>query len=204
MGPNTLKTVGHSNHQIETFLDILNDHKINCIIDVRTSPYSRHNPQFNRETLKTDLDLNEIEYTYMGDSLGARYEDKNLLLDNGKVNFNKVKDLPLFISGIETLIHKIKTGQNISLMCAEKDPFNCHRFVLISRSLVKKDIEIEHILSEKSTVSQRELEEKLLTKYTDKSAQMSLFEPVRSRAELIDFAYKKHNMSIGYTPNPKY
>jgi len=197
-----LKTIGHSNHPLETFLDILTFHHINCIIDLRSSPYSRHNPQFNRETLKTDLEINEIEYTYMGDRLGARHEDKNLLFDNGKVDFDKVKDLPFFIEGIESLIHKTNTGLNISLMCAEKDPFNCHRFMLVSRALAKKNIAIEHILSDKSTASQEVLEEKLFNKYTDKTSQMSLFEPVKSRNELIDIAYKKHNINIGYTPNP--
>ena len=191
-----LKTIGHSNLQIETFLDILYHHHINCIIDLRSAPYSRHNPQFNRETLKTDLEINEIEYIYMGDRLGARHEDKDLLSDNGKVDFDKVKDLPFFIEGIESLINKTNTGPNISLMCAEKDPFNCHRFVLISRALAKKNIAIENILSDKSTVSQEELEERLLNKYTDKPSQMSLFEPVKSMTGHLDIAYKKHNMNI--------
>jgi uncharacterized protein (DUF488 family) len=204
MVSNALKTIGHSNHPIETFLDILYHHHINCIIDLRSAPYSRHNPQFNRETLKTDLEINEIEYIFMGDRLGARHEDKNLIFDNGKVNFDKVKDLPSFIEGIENLINKTNTGLNISLMCAEKDPFNCHRFVLVSRALAGKKIAIEHILSDKSTVSQEKLEERLLNKYTDKSQQMSLFEPLKSRTELLNFAYKKHNMHIGYTSNPNY
>ena len=138
----------------------------------------------------------------MGDRLGARHEDKNLLFDNGKVDFDKVKDLPSFIEGIESLINKTNTGLNTSLMCAEKDPFNCHRFVLVSRALSGKNIDIEHILSDKSTVSQDALEERLLNKYADKSSQMSLFEPVKSMTEQLDIAYKKHNINIGYTPNP--
>ena len=191
-----LKTIGHSNLHLDTFLDILYHYNINCIIDIRSSPYSRYNPQFNRETLKTDLEINEIEYIYMGNRLGARYEDKNLIFDNGKVDFGKVKELPSFVSGIESLINNINTGHNISLMCAEKDPFNCHRFVLVSRTLAKRNIDIEHILSDKSTVSQNELEERLLKKYTNKSTQMSLFEPVKSRTELLNFAYEKHNRHI--------
>jgi uncharacterized protein (DUF488 family) len=202
MASNALRTIGHSNIQKDTFLDILYHHHINCIIDLRSAPYSRHNPQFNRETLKTDLEINEIEYIYMGDRLGARYEDKNLLLDNGKVDFDKIKDLPSFIEGIESLINKTNTGLNISLMCAEKAPLNCHRFMLVSRALAKKNIDIEHLLSDKSTVSQDELEERLLNKYTAKTSQMSLFEPIKSRTELIDLAYKKHNNKIGFTSNP--
>ena len=197
MVSSALKTIGHSNFQIDTFLDILYHYHINCIIDLRSSPYSRYSPQFNRETLKTDLEINEIEYIFMGNRLGARYEDKNLIFDNGKVDFGKIKELPSFVSGIESLIDKINTGLNISLMCAEKDPFNCHRFVLVSRTLAKRNIDIEHILFDKTTVSQNELEERLLNKYTDNNPQMSLFEPVKSRTELLNLAYEKHNRHIG-------
>jgi len=197
-----IKTIGHSNHSLETFLDILAHHHISCIIDLRSSPYSKHNHQFNRETLKTDLEINEIEYVYMGDRLGARYENKDLNFDDGKVDFDKVKELPSFIEGIEIVISKLKNGLNISLMCAEKDPFNCHRFVLVSRALSKKNVVIEHILADKRTVSQSELEEKLLDKYSNKSQQLSLFEPKRSREELIDTAYKKRNKDIGHKANP--
>jgi len=197
-----LKTIGHSNHSLETFLDILAHHHINCIIDLRSSPYSRHNHQFNRETLKTDLEINEIEYVYMGDRLGARYENKDLYFDDGKVDFDKVKELPSFIEGIENVISKLKKGLNISLMCAEKDPFNCHRFVLVSRALSKKEMSIEHILANKSTVSQEELEKRLIDKYSNESHQLSLFEPKRSREELIDTAYQKRNKDIGHRANP--
>ncbi len=198
-----LKTIGHSNHSLETFLDLLSHHHINFIIDLRSSPYSRHNPQFNRETLKTDLELNEVEYLFMGDRLGARYESRNLLFDDGKVDFEKVKDMPCFIEGVETVINKLKNEQHISLMCAEKDPFNCHRFVLVSRALFKKNIPIEHILADKSTVSQSELEQRLINKYSNETPQLSLFEPKRLREEIIDIAYKKRNIDIGYKANPQ-
>ena len=107
----------------------------------------------------------------------------------------------LFVTDV---INKLKKGLNISLMCAEKDPFNCHRFVLVSRALSKKNVVIEHILADKSTVSQSELEERLIDKYSKESQQLSLFEPKRSREELIDTAYKKRNKDIGYRANPKH
>jgi len=198
----TINTIGHSKHLLETFLDILSYHQINSILDVRSSPYSRHNPQFNRETIKTDLEINEIEYIFMGDLLGARYENSNLLFDDGKVDFDKVNKLQSFIEGIEKVIDRIKSGRNISLMCAEKDPFSCHRFVLVSRALSRKNVIIKHILSDKSTVSQEELEQRLIGKYTKETPQLSLFEKKRSREELLDFAYKKRNIDIGYKANP--
>lgn len=193
-----IKTIGHSNHAIETFLDILSRNHITCIIDLRSSPYSRHNPQFNRETLKTDLEINEIEYLYMGDALGARYTDPKLLFPNGIVDFEKVKALPAFINGINAVIEKIDKNRNICLMCAEKDPFICHRFVLVSRALIHKNVTVQHIFSGQKILSQTELEQKLLDKYTDSTPQLSLFEPTPSRDKQLETAYQKHNLEIGY------
>jgi len=199
-----IKTIGHSNHSIETFLNILSAHDINCIIDLRSTPYSRHTPQFNRESLKTDLEINEIDYLYMGDALGARYIDQRLLFSNGKVDFARVKELPAFIRGINIVIEKAEGNEKICLMCAEKDPFNCHRFVLVAKALTLEKVSVIHILADKQTVSQTELEQKLIARYTNIPAQLSLFEPRFSRAEQLENAYRKHNLAIGHTVKSNY
>jgi uncharacterized protein (DUF488 family) len=81
-----LFTVGHSIYEIEDFVKLLQNNNINTIVDVRSTPYSKFAPQYNKELLKQYLKQNAICYIYMGDTLGARYEDKNLLFDDGKVN----------------------------------------------------------------------------------------------------------------------
>ena len=100
----------------------------------------------------------------MGDLLGARYEDRSLLFDDGKVNFKKVQEIKSFQDGIARLDKGIAKGYNISLMCSEKEAFDCHRFGLVSEFLTKNSIDVNHIYPNK-IVSQKILEQQLLKKY---------------------------------------
>jgi len=161
-----LYTVGHSIYEIDNFVSLLKKNEINTIVDVRSTPYSKFASQYNREDLKQYLRENKICYIFMGDLLGARYEDKDLLFDDGKVNFKKVQETLPFQTGISRLEKGIVKGYNISLMCSEKEAFDCHRFGLISEYIDKNlnDIEIKHIYPDK-ILSQKDLESKLLKKY---------------------------------------
>ena len=158
-----LFTVGHSVYVIEDFIMLLQDNNINTIVDVRSTPYSKFAPQYNKEALKQYLKQNGICYIYMGDVLGARYEDKSLLFDSGKVNFKKVQETKNFQDGIARLERGIEKGYNISLMCSEKEAFDCHRFGLISEFLSKISISVNHIYPDK-IIHHEELEKKLLKK----------------------------------------
>ncbi len=188
----TCFTIGHSNHSIKDFVTIVKNNHINCIIDVRSSPYSAYSSQFNREYLNDYLKRESIRYIYMGDSLGARYENKNLLFSNGKVDFSKVCLTQKFIDGIKRVIDGLKKGFRIALMCSEKNPFDCHRFVLVSKGLQDEGIEIQHILPER-IVSNLELEDMLFEKY--KVSKCDLFHTEKENLELV---YKKRNADIGY------
>ncbi|MEA2047157.1 MAG: DUF488 domain-containing protein [Campylobacterota bacterium] len=161
-----LYTVGHSIYEPDDFIALLKKNHINTIVDVRSTPYSKFASQYNRETLKQYLKENQICYIFMGDLLGARYEDKDLLFDSGKVNFKKVQKTTAFQSAISRLDKGITKGYNISLMCSEKEAFDCHRFGLISEYINKhfNDIDIKHIYPDK-ILSQKDLEHQLLKKY---------------------------------------
>ncbi len=162
----TLYTVGHSIYEIEDFISLLKKNNVNTIVDIRSAPYSKFASQYNREDLKYYLNENEICYIFMGDLLGARYEDKDLLFENGKVNFKKVQETISFQQGINRLDKGISKGYNISLMCSEKEAFDCHRFGLVSEYVDKNliDVDIKHIYPNK-VLSQKDLEKKLLKKY---------------------------------------
>ena len=188
----TCFTIGHSNHSIKDFVTIVKNNHINCIIDVRSSPYSAYSSQFNREYLNEYLKRESIRYIFMGDSLGARYENKNLLFSNGKVDFSKVRLTQEFINGIKRVIDGLQKGFRIALMCSEKNPFDCHRFVLVSKGLQDEGIEIQHILPER-IVSNIELEDMLFEKY--KISKCDLFHTEKENLELV---YKKRNADIGY------
>lgn len=193
----TIYTIGHSTYKIEEFGELLKQNHINTIIDVRSVPYSKFAPQYNRELLKQYLKNNMICYIYMGDTLGARYEDKNLLFNDGKVNFKKVQATKNFQDSIVRLEKGIQKGYNISLMCSEKEAFDCHRFGLISEFLSKISININHIYPDR-VVQHKELEQKLLKKYEKKIPVVDLFNPNISLKEQLNLAYELRNMDIAY------
>lgn len=194
---NTIYTIGHSIYEIEDFVKLLKQNQINTIVDVRSTPYSKFASQYNRETLKEYLKQNSICYIFMGNLLGARYEDKTLLFDDGKVNFKKVQETKNFQDGVMRLQKGIEKGYSISLMCSEKEAFDCHRFGLISEFLSKKSIEINHIYPDK-VVLQQELEQKLLKKYEKQIPKIDLFNPNIDFQEQLKEAYKLRNKDIAY------
>jgi uncharacterized protein (DUF488 family) len=185
-------TVGHSTHDVTMFIDLLRKHDINCIIDVRSSPYSRYANQYNKEVLNHSLKEANIVYLFLGDQLGARYEDKNLLFDDGKVDFKKVAASPTFQEGIQRVKNGMIKGYNIALMCSEKEPFDCHRFALVSKSLVAEGIEVNHITPD-SIFTQNDLEERLFKKY-----KLSRYELFSSPEENLEAAYRLRNQDIAY------
>jgi uncharacterized protein (DUF488 family) len=182
---------------MEDFILLLKKNGINTIVDVRSTPYSKFASQYNRETLKYYLKENKIFYIFMGDLLGARYEDKSLLFDDGKVNFKKVQEIKSFQDGITRLDKGITKGYNISLMCSEKEAFDCHRFGLVSEFLTKNRIEVNHIYPDK-VVSQKILEQQLLKKYDKKLPKVDLFNPDITENLQIKLAYELRNRDIAY------
>ena len=192
-----LHTVGHSIYVMKDFISLLKKNSINTIVDVRSTPYSKFASQYNRETLKYYLKENKICYIFMGDLLGARYEDKSLLFDDGKVNFKKVQEIKSFQDGIIRLDKGITKGYNISLMCSEKEAFDCHRFGLISEFLTRNSIDVAHIYPDK-IVSQKILEQQLLKKYDKKIPKADLFNPDITESLRMQLAYKLRNKDIAY------
>ena len=191
-----LYTVGHSIYEIDDFVSLLKKYHINTIVDVRSTPYSKFASQYNREVLKQHLKENQICYIFMGDLLGARYEDKSLLFENGKVNFKKVQETITFQNGISRLDKGLNKGYNISLMCSEKEAFDCHRFALISEYINKNlsNIEIKHIYPDK-ILSQKDLERQLLKKYNRHIDYLGL----ETNIEPLEQAYVFRNEEIAYS-----
>ena len=190
-------TVGHSTYEIDDFISLLKNYNINTLVDVRSTPYSKFSSQYNKESLKHYLNKHNIYYIFMGDSLGARYDDKNLLFDDGKVNFKKVQETKLFQDGITRLDKGISKGYNISLMCSEKEAFDCHRFGLVSEFLTKDSIDVNHIYPDK-VVSQKILEKALLKKYDKKLPKVDLFNPDVTEDLQLQLAYELRNKDIAY------
>jgi len=126
-----LLTIGHSVHAVERFVDLLKMHGVTALCDVRSSPYSRFTPQFNRETLKEEMARQRIAYIDLGAELGPRSADPTCY-ENGKIQYKRLATKEIFQQGLDRLRKGMATYR-IALMCAEKDPLTCHRTILICR-----------------------------------------------------------------------
>lgn len=156
----TIFTIGHSDHTLDSFLQLLLSRHITAIADVRSSPFSRIHPQFNRETLKSALRQAGIDYVFLGDALGARTADRSCYR-NGLAEYDLIAKTDLFKEGLRRVL---KGGQTftVALMCAEKEPLDCHRTILVARNLVTLGERIEHILADGRAESHEETEQRLL------------------------------------------
>lgn len=141
----TIYTIGHGNRKIEDFLKLLKDFGIEYLIDVRSQPYSKFNPQFNQNELKSVLENNSLKYVFMGDSIGGRPKDQTCYDNSGKVDYDVLKTKEVFLAGIERL--KVAHSKNLALaiMCSESKPSECHRSKLIGRVLSENNINLIHI-----------------------------------------------------------
>jgi len=192
-------TIGHSDYTTEHFAELLKKQNINCLVDIRSSPYSQHTPQFNRELLMGELKKENILYVYMGNKLGGRYTNPELLFPDGKVDYDNVKQTKNFISGIEKVIQGIKKGYRLALMCSEKEPFDCHRFILVACELERKGIVVKHILEDGSTVLNSVLEKKLLSKYKIDYRQYYFFVETKTKEQALEDARRKRNKEIAFS-----
>lgn len=196
-------TVGHSTHPIEVFLDLLKTFSINCLIDVRSVAASSYNPQYNKEPLSNFLKANRITYLHFAEEFGARHTDPDLLDDEGKVNFELVRKSWNFKNGVERIWQSIDKGFTIALMCSEGEPFDCHRFSMVSIALEKDGFEVTHILKDKTTKTNAQLESQLLKKYEKKIPQPDMFQPNITLDDQLKAAYRLRNKEIAYSPYSK-
>ncbi|BFM39886.1 DUF488 domain-containing protein [Synechocystis sp. LKSZ1] len=199
-----LFTIGHSNHSPEKFIELLERHGITALADVRSSPYSRYLPHFNRKSLETLLPQADIRYVFLGDQLGARPNNPNCYVD-GKALYERIAQTTAFQQGLQRLL---KGSQNyrIALMCAEKDPLTCHRAILVCQQLLPFNLEIGHIHSNGELEYHENLEERMLKLHglqdLDTTMQLSLFSgdtpPLSERAERLHQAYHLQGERIAY------
>lgn len=192
-------TIGHSKHEIGYFIELLREYNVDCLIDVRSSPYSRIAPQFNKNVLNSTLKDNNILYAHFESEFGARHTKPSLLDEDGRVDFDKVRESAEFKQGIQRLRKGLGLEYTIALMCAEANPFDCHRFSMISYQLVREGMHVRHILKDGNLVENSELEESLLEKYNKKLPQNTLFETV-TRDERIEIAYRLRGKDIAFSP----
>lgn len=160
MATGRILTIGHGSHSWDAFSEQLSRSQIQYVIDVRSTPYSRFQPEFSRDAIERSLREGEIKYVFMGDLLGGRPNDEDCYT-NGKVDYTKIRTKDFFCSGITRLKNAYQKGLSICLFCSEGHPSQCHRAKLVAAALVEEGIDVTHILPDGSRRSQAEVIDEL-------------------------------------------
>lgn len=184
-------TIGHSTHSIQKCIDLLSMHRVSAVADVRSSPYSTYNPQFNSEPFQQALRAAEIEYVFLGRELGARPADRRCYAE-GRVRFDLVAQSELFRTGLQRLRMGMES-YTIALLCAEKDPVTCHRMILVCRNLRSDGMHIRHILEDGSLENNTDAERRLMQELHIQDNDL-----FASDEELIQRAYDVQGKKIAY------
>jgi len=156
-----IHTIGHSDHETAAFVDLLRQHEIALVVDVRSRPYSRWAHQFNRETLARDLEEAGVSYRFLGDALGGNPSDP-ALYDPGqeRPDYRRVEQTAAYQAGIDRLL-ELAQGQRVAVMCSEGDHARCHRNLLITQTLLKRGVRVLHIQPDGATVEGEHIPQQL-------------------------------------------
>ena len=194
-------TIGHSNYKVEKLIDMLRYYNINCVVDIRGTPYSKYNVQYNKETIRDTLIKEGFVYIYMAKEFAAKRENKESYNKEGYSDFEKVIYEEEFKNGIERLKNGCKKGYRIALLGAMQDPIRCHRSILVGRELVQHGFNVKHILDDYSIAYQDDIEKSLLDKYFEDRNQITIDYMLgtnKNEKEMIEEGYRLANKEIGY------
>lgn len=173
-------SIGHSNHPLDAFIDLLRMHEIAVLVDVRSAPYSRYVPHFNPANIKASLKEAGFQYIYMGKELGGRPDGAEFYDAEGHVRYDRLAESPVFLAGLERVI-KGSAQFRVALMCSEENPTDCHRRLLITRVLAGRAIPVQHIRGDGRIETEAELAEAERSA-EEAAGQLSLFDEQEVKA----------------------
>ena len=187
------------------FLELLTQHRVTALADVRSAPYSRFNSHFNREPFSEALAAADIKYVFLCRELGGRSDDPSCY-DQGRIRYDRLADTPGFHDGLRRVMHGAEEYR-IALMCAEKEPLHCHRALLVGHQLDGRGVEVAHILADGRLEPHAGTMDRLLAEL-QLVPDSDLFRRDRSRDELISEAIACQTDRVGHAvaqipDNPK-
>lgn len=196
-------TIGYTGFTVEEFISTLKKYEINVVIDVRSSPYSERYADYNRDNIESLLSENGIYYRNYVKEFGARQDNRSFYAEEGFLDFEKFAKSEQFLSGVEKIINSVAKGYKIVFLCAEKDPIQCHRTILVARTFHELGYKVVHLLPNNDKKTHAEIINILLSKYDSNFRQCKIFsDNQKSNEEYMEEhiveAYRKQNKKIGY------
>ena len=151
MAENRVFTIGHGGRTFDDVVAQLQESGVRFVVDVRSQPYSRYQPEFSKDTLAQRLARVGLRYIFMGDQLGGRPDDPTCYTENGNVDYAECRSRPWFREGIQRIKTGCERGYRLALICSEGSPENCHRTALVGRELDAAGLEVVHLMPDGSS-----------------------------------------------------
>ena len=195
MPPFDLLSIGHSNIPAERFVAMLQDAGVSAVADVRSVPLSRHFPWFSKNNLSARLAAEGISYLALGDSLGGRPQDDSLYRE-GVADYEAMARQPKFLGGLDQVLETAARAR-VCLMCAEREPLDCHRCLLVAPKLAERGLSIGHILHDGTIEPHAATEERLLALDAKDHVLFAAGQSKRLAA-----AYRRRAQAVAYRQKP--
>jgi uncharacterized protein (DUF488 family) len=196
-----LLSVGHSNHDWPRLLELLRGAGVTAVADVRSSPYSRRLPQYNRSVIEGALRANGLAYVFLGDLLGGRPADPDLYDPEGWADYARMRQTAAFRRGLDRLLLGAESYTVVTL-CAEEDPLDCHRGLMIAPALAELGLPPFHLRKDGALETTADMERRLLE---DTGVGDGLLDGLfagqldeAERRQLVAEAYRLRNRKIAY------
>lgn len=194
---NEVYTIGYTAFSYKKFLKIILEYNISCIIDVRSNPYSKQYPEYNKEYFEKTLKKEKILYRNYKYEFGARQDNRCFYSKEGHIDFLKFIKSDIFYRGVEKLQKGIDMKYRFVLMCAEKNPINCHRSIMLGKGFKDYGFNVKHI-TVNGIITQEDIEAQLLDIYFKNKEQLTILYDKQDEQQLILESYKRRNMEIGH------
>ena len=196
----TLFTVGHSNWDFPELSKLLKKAQVELLVDVRSTPRSSRFPQFCQPGLDALLEAEGISYLFLGEELGGRPDDPDAYRSDGLVDYKARRKSYAFRAGIERLLKELET-RSVALMCAEEDPLECHRFLMICPEIVALGVQPLHLRKGTGPERQEVLENRLLISNGFSSVASNTLFP-EAREEAMEKAYALQAEKAAFRVDP--
>ena len=172
---NSILTIGHSNHSLDHFIQLLQEQAVDVLVDVRSQPYSRYSPHFSKKPLKESIKEAGMMYLFLGQELGGRPKGVRFYDKDGYVFYNRVAESEFFLEGVERLLRGIKKYR-VAMMCSEENPAVCHRHLLVGRVLTERGVTVLHIRGDGQVQTNEHLKLAQRSKSRGSAIQLALFD----------------------------